>query len=399
MMAVATLVAKNYLPFARVLAESLHRWHPELPLFVALMDEPEGRFDPAGEAFTVVKAEELAIPNRRGFCFRYTRREALSAAKPHLISTLLEDFESVLFLDADMIVLGDLSPLLERVSQHPLTLTPHAIRPGLPVEAELNILQCGVYNGGVVGASRSREVSEFLGWWRDRTRAHCRYSIAEGLHLDQRWLDFAPSFVPGLGVERDPAYNVAYWNVAERPDASAWRLFHCSGFDPERPDQVCRYWPAKQMAEVGEARALLQEYGAKVLAAGYRETRGWPYSYDYFANGEIISPGAREAYGRLGRAAGYFGDPFGTEMREWLAERIDPRQEEAIRQWREAAEARLEKLREANVILRDQQVELDRLRNELAGERELVQWHAAQAAMFERAAEERRVLLERLAGS
>ena len=135
MMAVATLVAKNYLPFARVLAESLHRWHPELPLFVALMDEPEGRFDPAGEAFTVVKAEELAIPNRRGFCFRYTRREALSAAKPHLISTLLEDFESVLFLDADMIVLGDLSPLLERVSQHPLTLTPHAIRPGLPVEA------------------------------------------------------------------------------------------------------------------------------------------------------------------------------------------------------------------------------------------------------------------------
>ena len=84
MMAVATLVAKNYLPFARVLAESLHRWHPELPLFVALMDEPEGRFDPAGEAFTVVKAEELAIPNRRGFCFRYTRREALSAAKPHL---------------------------------------------------------------------------------------------------------------------------------------------------------------------------------------------------------------------------------------------------------------------------------------------------------------------------
>ena len=86
-------------------------------------------------------------------------------------------------------------------------------------------------------------------------------------------------------------------------------------------------------------------------------------------------------------------------MREWLAERIDPRQEEAIRQWREAAEARLEKLREANVILRDQQVELDRLRNELAGERELVQWHAAQAAMFERAAEERRVLLERLAGS
>ena len=399
MMAVATLIAKNYLPFARVLAESLHRWHPELRLFVGLMDEPEGRFDPAGEAFSIVKAEELAIPNWRDFCFRYTRREALSAAKPYLMSAMLADYESVLFLDADMIVLGDLSPLLERVSRHPLTLTPHAISPGLGVEAELNILQCGVYNGGVVGASRMAEAGEFLDWWQQRTREHCRYSIGAGLHLDQRWLDFAPSFVPGLGVVRDPAYNVAYWNVAERPDAAAWRLFHCSGFDPERMDQVSRYWPGRRMAEVGAAGSLLKDYGARILAAGYEETRSWPYVYDCFENGEVISPGAREAYSRLGRAAGYFGDPFGTDMREWLAERTDPRKEEELRQWREAAEARLEKLREANGMLRDQQVELDRLRNELAGERELVRWHAAQAGMFERAAEERRVLLERLAES
>ena len=34
----------------------------------------------------------------------------------------------------------------------------------------------------------------------------------------------------------------------------------------------------------------------------------------------------------LGRAAEYFGDPFGTGMREWLAERIDPRKEEELRQ-------------------------------------------------------------------
>ncbi len=71
----------------------------------------------------------------------------------------------------------------------------------------------------------------------------CRYSVEEGMHLDQRWLDYAPSFVTGLAVERDMAYNVAYWNLFERTDAEAWRLFHYSGFDPMEPGQVSRYWP------------------------------------------------------------------------------------------------------------------------------------------------------------
>ncbi|MDX6269800.1 MAG: hypothetical protein QOD28_1023 [Acidobacteriota bacterium] len=36
---VATIVAKNYLSFARVLADSFRRQHPEVPFFVLLTDE------------------------------------------------------------------------------------------------------------------------------------------------------------------------------------------------------------------------------------------------------------------------------------------------------------------------------------------------------------------------
>ncbi len=116
MMAVGTIVAKNYLPFARVLADSLRRWHPEIPFYVALVDEPEGLFDPEGERFRILELRELGIPRLRDFCFRYTRREAVSAVKPCVLRTLLDmGHESVLFLDADMQVLGDLTSLLERV--------------------------------------------------------------------------------------------------------------------------------------------------------------------------------------------------------------------------------------------------------------------------------------------
>jgi hypothetical protein len=398
LIAVGTVIAKNYLPYARVLAASLREWHPELPVYAALVDEPEGLFDPSGEPFSMLRVEELGIPQLADFCFRYGRREAVSATKPYLIRTLLRrGYRQALFLDADMLVMGDLSPLLEEVGRHSITLTPHVLRTGLPAETELNLLQCGVYNGGVVGASDTAESEAFLEWWQERLREHCVYSLAGGMHLDQRWLDLAPSFVRELGVVRDPAYNVAYWNVGERPEAERWRLFHASGFDPERLDQVTRYWPEKRMSEVGAAAEVLREYAGRVMAAGYAETRGWGYAWNRFANGAPISVAAREAYRRLGKARAYFTDPFGEELREWLEQREEVKVEEELGQWRGAAEARLAKLKEANILLGEQQVELDRLRNELAGERERTRFEAARATMFEQAAAERLELLERWA--
>jgi hypothetical protein len=130
------------------------------------------------------------------------------------------------------------------------------------------------------------------------------------------------------------------------------------------------------------------------MAAGYGETQSWPYAYDQFDNGEAISVSARATYARLGRAAAYFTDPFGAEMREWLAQNSDPSTEEELETWRHAAEERLRKLQEANVLLGEQQAELDRLRNELAGERQRADWLAGQSAMFEAAAAERLALLE-----
>jgi hypothetical protein len=52
--AVATIVAKKFLSFARVLAESFHGIHPGIPFFVLLADETDGYFDPASEPFDIV---------------------------------------------------------------------------------------------------------------------------------------------------------------------------------------------------------------------------------------------------------------------------------------------------------------------------------------------------------
>ena len=389
MMTIATTVANNYLPYLRVLRDTLRQWHPEARLLVGLADGPAGE----SEGWEWVGLEEMGIPRLREFCFRYTRREMLPAVKPFLLRSLLDrGHETVLFLDADMMVLGPLDGLWEAAQRHALTLTPHLLEMGNPAAVEKNILQCGVYNGGCVGVRAG--AGPFLDWWRERVWAHCRLGIAEGMHFDQRWLDYAPSFVESLGVVREPGYNVAYWNLGERGEREGWRLFHFSGFDGVA--EVTRYWPEERLAETGEAGTLYAEYGARLRAAGARPGRDEEWAFDRWEDGGLIDADWRELYGRLGKGTGWCADPFRVEMRDWLTEVRGTAQPGELRMWRRAAEERLEKLVEANVLLTQQQAELEELRNALAGERERAAWLEREAAMYEEAARERLQVIERL---
>jgi hypothetical protein len=83
-------------------------------------------------------------------------------------------------------------------------------------------------------------------------------------------------------------------------------------------------------------------------------------------------------------------------MREWLEEVGADADGAEVALWRRAAEERLTKLEEANDLLGRQQVELDELRNALAGERERAAWLEREAAMYEEAARERLRVIERL---
>lgn len=82
--AVGTIVAKNYLSFARVLANSFLEHHPKIPFFVLLADEVEGCFDPDAEPFALLRLEEMAIPGLPRFRFnRYQGEERARFPRPH----------------------------------------------------------------------------------------------------------------------------------------------------------------------------------------------------------------------------------------------------------------------------------------------------------------------------
>jgi len=325
-MAAATVAGKSSISLARVLADSFRRYHPDIPFFVLLADEVDGYFEPDSEPFRLLRLVDLGIPNLPRFRFQYSRQELMYAVTPVLLRHLLDQgFPRVAFLKQESLVLRELTPALELLRRRSIVLTPHLLNP-LSGEAgagrELNILQSGVYNVGFLGVAATPTARAFLSWWEARLYEHCRHDVAHGMHFEQRWLDLVPAFFEDVEVVRDPGFNVAHWNLPERAvaidgeritvDGSEGSFFRFSGFDPERPSDITRYSSRLTMSNVGAAADIFRRYRTLLEAAGYHETKTWPYAYGYFANGRPVAEQARYLYRRLGDEAARFGDPFDT---------------------------------------------------------------------------------------
>lgn len=333
----ATIVSKPYLPLARVLAASFHEHHPDIPFFVLLADEVDGYFEPDREAYQLIPLDDLPIPNLERFRFQHPQQPLSYASTPFLLHHLLDlGFSRVLFYKQESLVTGDQGPVYDRLEEHSIVLTPHLLAPldgpeGL--ERELNILQSGVFNIGMLGVSDTTEARRFLEWWEDRTYTHCRVDLDAGMHYEQRWVDLVPAYFEGALILRDPGANVGHWNLPERNvrhvgerfevDGGPGRLFRFSGFEPERPFAITRHSRRLDMSSVGPAAEVFRQYLSLLERAGYAEARAWPYAWATFDDGTPIPEIARDIHLGLGDGAERFGNPFSRSEPDsfctWLA--------------------------------------------------------------------------------
>lgn len=290
--ALCTIAAKPQLALARVVARSFRRHHPGVPVFVLLADRVEGAFDPAREPYRLVALEELEAPETEEMARRYTAQEFSYALTPWLLQWVLrQGFGRVLFIKQESLVTASLEPVMDRLRAPgvSLLLTPHLLAPLGSVARELNILQCGTFNGGFVAVRGGGEGEPFLAWWQERLLEDCRYAPAEGLHFEQRWLDLAPGLLDGVAVVRDPGVNVGHWHLPERQvrvegetiwaDGSLCRLFRFSGFDMEHPEKATRYFDRLRMERMGDAAQVFRRYREELEAAGYWEILQGRYSW------------------------------------------------------------------------------------------------------------------------
>ncbi|HSS49457.1 MAG TPA: hypothetical protein VLX28_10960, partial [Thermoanaerobaculia bacterium] len=336
-----TIIANNYLAYARAFTRSFLESHPDGTVCVLIVDRPQPGHRYEDEPFAVTFAEQLGIPGFSHFSFRYSIVEMSTAVKPwfllHLHRTLGVD--RVCYFDPDILVFGDLGELYDRVGRADAVLTPHLTAPieDSLVPGEREILLSGIYNLGFLGLAFNERTLAFLDWWKQRLYRWCLHEVDKGLFVDQRWMDLAPAFLPRTEILRDPGYNAAYWNLPHRTlarrDGAWWvgdaplRFFHFSGYDFNRPDSISKFQNRYTFAERPDVLPLFRLYGESIRRQGQQEVQDYPYGYGRFANGAAIPDLARRALRRVDPEGVRWPDPFATagpdSFFEWLRQPAD----------------------------------------------------------------------------
>ncbi len=336
-MTFCTIVSRNFLAYARVLASSLHVQHPDAELIVLLVDDLGEGFSGLNETFTIVPVCDIPLPDRDSFCFRYGMRELHTAVKPFFLQWIFENrsADQIVYLDPDILVEAPLFSVQTALASHSIVLTPHVLTPiqdGLR-PSEHDVLRVGVFNLGFIGLSRNSVTLDFLHWWQRKVTDDCTEEPNRNVFFDQRWMDLAPVIFPDVTVLRDASCNVAYWNLHERNVAwqdkrwmvngSPLTFYHFSGFRPDTPDRMCKYDHSDRSLEKYPAlQPLLQQYADALQRHGWNDTKNIPYLFARFRSGMHIPAFARRHFHMLSfHQRMRFGNPFATGVGsyvEWL---------------------------------------------------------------------------------
>jgi glycosyltransferase involved in cell wall biosynthesis len=338
-----TIIARNYLPYARVLAESFAEHHPGSRFTVLILDGS----DDLDESFEILTPYQIGIERDElhRMAMIYDVKELATAVKPWLLRTLLDGgAEVAVYFDPDIAVYRPLDDIEALALEHSIVLTPHMTAP-LPDDGclpdEQMIMHAGIYNLGFIAVSSG--ALDFLDWWSQRLSRRCMVALDQALFVDQRWVDFVPAFYDHF-ILRDHGCNVAYWNlhyrrvgrVGERyeVDGVPLRFFHFSGFKPDTPHVLSHHTgtrPRILLSRNPELAALCSEYAGRVLARGYGSGADSGYRFDRLPSGLAVDRRMRRLYrDELLAAERDEGpmppDPFdlagATSFLEWLREPI-----------------------------------------------------------------------------
>ncbi|MEJ7585831.1 MAG: hypothetical protein WKF43_17495 [Acidimicrobiales bacterium] len=218
--AACTVVTRNHLAFARLAGRSWTDHHHGSPFTIVVVDHDGMAAPPGARDIRIVgpDAVGLAPDELRTWAAIYDAGELACAQALGPAPPARRGRRRRVHRRRRRGARHHGRPALARTSG--VVLSPHNLQP-LEADGRLpdrfTMLKAGMYNGGLVAVGRSG--APFLDWWGAQLRRDGIHELHEGMHGDQRWLDFVPTAFDHH-ILRDPTFNVAYWNLHERP--SSW---------------------------------------------------------------------------------------------------------------------------------------------------------------------------------
>ena len=324
-----TICAANYLAHATVLGQSVSAHHAGARLTVFLLDALPAEATGL-DHLDIVPADTLmpVAAWHHYQCF-YDVLELATSIKPAcFLHMLARGCDLAIYLDADIVLFKPLDLVLSAFADgHELVLTPHVLTP-LPPDGkqpdDLAIMRSGIYNLGFAAFANTERCRALLRWWERHLRTLGAADVSAGLFTDQKWIDFAPAFVPSTFIIRDPGYNTAYWNLHERTVRQTdhgWRVtfadqtlsdltfFHFSGYSPSA-GVLSKHETRFQTRPPGDTRRLLTHYAEALAAAGSAALTARRVAPPRFENGVAWDPICRALYRSVLSADPDFGDPL-----------------------------------------------------------------------------------------
>ena len=280
-----TICARNYLSQAALLAESIREHHPESGLTIWLLDPGDL---PEAVSHLVCRdvSESMDEVEQVELLLRYSILEYSTAVKPACFQThFKEGAKRVVYLDPDIILfesLRDVERLLDE--GHQGVVVPHMNAP-FPSDGrfpgDLDILKAGVFNLGFLALGEHPKTPPFLQWWWGWLKTHCYSDHSRGVFTDQKWINFVPTLWPDFGILHHSGYDVAYWNLHERPlsrEAGRWMagsyplvFFHYSGFTPVDPTSLSKHQNRFTVTPDTPLAEMLQLVAAKLNGFKFSE--------------------------------------------------------------------------------------------------------------------------------
>ena len=307
--AICTIVTSDYIDQAMLLGKSVKNVEPESDYVVFVVDYNEHNPNYQKCAFSVLDAKILypfsSLDNKifhyeewNRFVFQYNGLAASCSLKPLALLHLLQKYEKVIFLDADIKLLRSLHEAWDSLDRGSLSLTPHNNRPikndgFFPSYQDLCL--GGIFNSGYVGAING--AADFLKWWWDQTHYNCISEPMIGIFNEQSYLNEAIVLVKDLVILRSSGYNVAVWNLHERIIEKIGSQYLVNGepltffhYSQARAKRINIRTP---LAETNLIEELYADYVNELssIKAGIQSNT---YAYKYFDDGTLISAQWRE---------------------------------------------------------------------------------------------------------
>jgi glycosyltransferase involved in cell wall biosynthesis len=310
-LAIFTVVSNNYLHFARTLLQTTARHHPDADLYCVIVDTDLGPASEFSGEFSTLRMQDLDIPDLKKMCFQYNILELNTAVKPWAFETLLrKGYENIIYLDPDIFVYRSMTHVTEALSSgFDIVITPHLLSPIRDDKrpTELDIRRAGTYNFGFCAVRQSENTRNFLRWWQGKLFRDCIVDPDRGIFVDQSWIDLVPGLFDQVCILRNPGYNIAYWNIAQRivkhgpggdwtVDGHPLAFFHFSGFNPLSPDNFSKHQNRFTLSNLGPAEILAREYASTLIDNGARMFTRLPYGFSTFADGTTIPDTFRRVY-------------------------------------------------------------------------------------------------------